>query len=87
MNDPPEVHAEHPLPAVVVLPGATASTRTGIVHEHGDFAETVESSVSERFMNEQHLDIWHTVDHVDQVLPAIEAVEPWPENAVEFATR
>ena len=47
----------------------------------------LESSVSERFMNEQHLDIWQSVDRVDEILPAIEAAEPWPENAVEFATR
>lgn len=47
----------------------------------------LESSVNERFMNEQHLDIWQSVDRVDEILPAIEAAEPWPENAVEFATR
>jgi len=47
----------------------------------------LESSVAERFMHEQHLDIWHAVDHVDEVLPTIESAEPWPENAVEFATR
>ena len=47
----------------------------------------LESSVAERFMHEQHLDIWHAVDHVDEVLPAIESAEPWPEDAVEFATR
>jgi len=47
----------------------------------------LESSVAERFMHEQHLDIWHAVDHVDEVLSAIESAEPWPEDAVEFATR
>ena len=47
----------------------------------------LESSVAERFMHEQHLDIWHAVDHVDEVLPAIESAEPWPADAVEFATR
>ena len=47
----------------------------------------LESSVAERFMNEQHLDIWQSVERVEQVLPAIESAEPWPENAVEFATR
>lgn len=47
----------------------------------------MESSVAERFMNDQHLTIWQAVDHVDEILPAIEAMEPWPENAVEFATR
>ena len=47
----------------------------------------LESSVAERFMHEQHLDIWHAVDHVDEVLPTIESAEPWPEDALEFATR
>ena len=47
----------------------------------------MESSVAERFMHEQHLDIWQSVAEVADVLPAIEAAEPWPENAVEFATR
>ncbi|MEM9176070.1 MAG: TIGR00730 family Rossman fold protein [Myxococcota bacterium] len=47
----------------------------------------LESSVAERFMHEQHLDIWQAVERVEEILPAIETAEPWPENAVEFATR
>ena len=47
----------------------------------------MESSVAERFMHEQHLQIWQSVARVEDVLPAIEAAEPWPDNAVEFATR
>jgi len=47
----------------------------------------MESSVSERFMHEQHLDIWQSVGEVHEILPAIEAVEPWPDDAIEFATR
>lgn len=48
--------------------------------------QLLESSVSERFMNQAHLDIWHAVDHVEEILPAIEAASHWPPNAVEFAT-
>ena len=44
-------------------------------------------SVHERFMSEEHLEIWQAVDHVDHVLPAIAAAAPWPEDAVRFATR
>jgi len=47
----------------------------------------LESSVSERFMNESHLEMWHEVEHVEDVLPAIDAAAEWPENALEFATR
>jgi uncharacterized protein (TIGR00730 family) len=47
----------------------------------------LESSISERFMNEAHLKMWHAVERVEEILPAIEAVADWPANAVEFATR
>ena len=45
------------------------------------------SSVDERFMSEAHLEMWQAVDHVDHVLPAIEASAVWPEDALRFATR
>jgi len=47
----------------------------------------LQSSVSERFMSEAHLEMWQAVDHVDHVLPAIECAVPWPEDALRFATR
>ena len=47
----------------------------------------LQSSVSERFMSEEHLEMWHAVDEVDHVLPAIAAAPPWPEDALRFATR
>ena len=46
----------------------------------------LESSVSERFMHENHREIWQAVEHVDEVLAAIEAATAWPEDAVGFAT-
>jgi len=49
--------------------------------------QLLESSVSERFMNEAHLEMWHAVDRVEDVLPAIDSAVQWPEDAVEFATR
>jgi uncharacterized protein (TIGR00730 family) len=45
------------------------------------------SSVDERFMSEEHLEMWQAVDHVDHVLPAIAAALPWPQDALRFATR
>jgi uncharacterized protein (TIGR00730 family) len=44
-------------------------------------------SVDERFMNDEHLEMWHAVDSVDDVLPAIESAAVWPQDAVRFATR
>ena len=45
------------------------------------------SSVEERFMNDAHLDMWHAVETIDDVLPAIESATVWPEDALRFATR
>jgi uncharacterized protein (TIGR00730 family) len=45
------------------------------------------SSVEERFMNDEHLEMWQAVDTIDEVLPAIESAAAWPEDAVRFATR
>jgi uncharacterized protein (TIGR00730 family) len=47
----------------------------------------LEGSVSERFMHEAHLEMWHAVERVDEILPAIEASAEWPADALEFATR
>ena len=50
------------------------------------FFRLMEQSVAERFMHRVHLDMWTAVTEVDEILPAIEAIEPWHDNAVEFAT-
>jgi len=49
--------------------------------------QLLESSVSERFMHEAHLELWHAVERVEEILPAIDAAPDWPENALEFANR
>lgn len=62
-----------------------------VILNQGGFYEPLfalmRKSVEERFMHEAHLDMWRVVGVVDEILPTIERVEPWPENAVEFATR
>lgn len=47
----------------------------------------LQSSVAERFMSEEHLEMWQAVDHVDDVLSAIARADHWPEDAIRFATR
>lgn len=42
-------------------------------------------SVREKFMNQAHLDLWHTVDEPETVPEAIETVEPWSADALKFA--
>jgi uncharacterized protein (TIGR00730 family) len=46
----------------------------------------LERSIEERFMNEKHLEIWHSVDDIAEVLPAIHAAPEWPADAIRFAT-
>ena len=36
-------------------------------------------------MNQAHLDLWHTVEHPEDVPDAIEQVEPWSADALKFA--
>jgi hypothetical protein len=47
----------------------------------------LQSSVDERFMHDAHLEMWQSVDAIEDVLPAIESAAAWPEDAVQFATR
>lgn len=44
-------------------------------------------SVDERFMSEEHRALWHAVDRAEEIMPSIDAVAPWPDDAVRFATR
>lgn len=45
----------------------------------------MQSVISERFMNTEHLDMWSLVDEPEQVLPAIHATPRWREDAREIA--
>jgi len=61
-----------------------------IVNQNGFYEPLLQllaSSVEARFMHDQHLEMWQSVDSIDDVLPAIESAAAWPEDAVRFATR
>jgi uncharacterized protein (TIGR00730 family) len=47
--------------------------------------EFMESVISERFMNTEHLTMWSLVDEPEAVLPAIHATPRWREDAREIA--
>ena len=42
-------------------------------------------SVREKFMNQAHLDLWHTVETPEEVPEALETLEPWSADALRFA--
>ena len=48
--------------------------------------EMLERCVSERFMDERHLDMWQAVDRVDEVLPALDGAAAWPRDVRRFAS-
>jgi hypothetical protein len=45
----------------------------------------MESVISERFMNAEHLSMWSLVDEPEQVLPGIEATPRWRDDARDIA--
>ena len=47
--------------------------------------ELFKRAVAERFMDPRHLDMWTTVDDVDDVLEAIRTAPDWDEGARDFA--
>ena len=48
--------------------------------------ELLQRCVDERFMDERHLAMWQVVSRVDEVIPALDAAEPWPADARRFAS-
>jgi uncharacterized protein (TIGR00730 family) len=66
-------------------------SRPIIIFNQNGFFESLfkllEHSVEERFMNQKHLEMWQSVDQIEDALPAILASSAWPEDAIRFATR
>ncbi|MEL6636812.1 MAG: TIGR00730 family Rossman fold protein [Bacteroidota bacterium] len=59
-----------------------------IVNQDGYYDPLVtmlEKAISEKFMGEQHRDIWSVVDRVDRVLEAIAQAPPWQSDAIKRA--
>lgn len=60
-----------------------------VVNQRGffdPFLEMMQRSVDERFMHDAHLEIWQTVDSVDEVLTSIRETPEWSDRAIEFAS-
>jgi hypothetical protein len=45
----------------------------------------LERTVDEQFMRPEHLNMWHVVNSVEEVLPTLRSIEPWPLNALQYA--
>jgi hypothetical protein len=45
----------------------------------------LQSTVDEQFMRPEHLNMWHIVNTVEEVLPMLRSIDPWPLNAISYA--
>jgi uncharacterized protein (TIGR00730 family) len=45
----------------------------------------LQSTVDEQFMRPEHLNMWHVVNTVEEVLPMLRSIAPWPLNAISYA--
>jgi uncharacterized protein (TIGR00730 family) len=50
------------------------------------FLSMMQRSVDERFMHDTHLEIWQTVERVEDVGIALRDAPEWSERAIEFAS-
>jgi len=47
----------------------------------------LDRSVSDRFMDERHREMWQVVADVEGVIPALDSAPPWSADSVRFAVR
>jgi uncharacterized protein (TIGR00730 family) len=52
---------------------------------YNDLIRFLNHSVAERFMGNNHLDMWSVVDEPEYVLDAIDGARDWDSNALQFA--
>ncbi len=45
----------------------------------------LQNTVDEQFMRPEHLNMWHVVNTVEEVLPMLRSIAPWPLNAISYA--
>ena len=88
-DDGYEEEEEEELLEVITLKRLGVFTRPIIiVNQDGYYDPLVtmlEKAISEKFMGEQHRDIWSVVDRVDRVLEAIAHAPPWQSDAIKRA--
>lgn len=52
---------------------------------YGPLVEMLERAVAERFLDERHRAMWHVVARAEEVLPALEELAPFDDDAREYA--
>ncbi len=47
--------------------------------------ELLERCVRENFMHQKHRELWHAVSKVEEIIPVIQNIPPWSEDALHIA--
>jgi uncharacterized protein (TIGR00730 family) len=69
--------------------------RLGLAHQpivivnidgfYDDLIAMLKKTVDEQFMRPEHLNMWHVVNTIEEVLPTLQSIDPWPLNAIDYA--
>jgi len=69
--------------------------RLGLAHQpivianidgfYDDLIAMLNKTVDEQFMRKEHLEMWHVVHSVEDILPTLRSIAPWPLNAIDYA--
>ena len=69
--------------------------RLGLAHQpivianidgfYDDLIAMLKKTVDEKFMREEHLSMWHVVNSVEDILPTLSSIDPWPTDAISYA--
>jgi len=69
--------------------------RLGLAHQpivianidgfYDDLIAMLNKTVNEQFMRKEHLKMWHVVHSVEDILPTLRSIDPWPLNAIDYA--
>ncbi|MCQ2209901.1 MAG: TIGR00730 family Rossman fold protein [Paludibacteraceae bacterium] len=54
-------------------------------HYYDDLLHMMDKIVAENFMRNEHLKMWTVVENAEQILPTIESMPAWSQNARTFA--
>jgi len=53
---------------------------------YDELKSLMEKMVAEKFMAQQHLEMWTFVNEPEEVIPALKSAKQWSEDAISFAT-
>ncbi|MFM7158425.1 MAG: TIGR00730 family Rossman fold protein, partial [Bacteroidota bacterium] len=69
--------------------------RLGLAHQpivianidgfYDELIAMLKKTVDEQFMRPEHLHMWNVVHSIEDILPTLRSIDPWPLNAIDYA--